>query len=106
MQWVNYSRVINGWAMAQLAMALPAKPVGDNGAALHLQIVYNKKKEFSQKKRILGWPVILHPSKKAKKQGEMPLPSLSPIPLYKMQNLGMGWDLGWVMAFPLVQLNI
>jgi len=41
------------------------------------------------------------PLKKAKKQGEMPLPSLGPIPLKKW---GMGWDRGWVMAFPLVSL--
>jgi len=32
------------------------------------------------------------PHKKVKKQGEMPLPSLSPIPL-KMLNLGIGCEL-------------
>jgi len=35
------------------------------------------------------------PLKKVKKQGEMPLPSLGPIPSL------MRWDRGWVMAFPL-----
>ena len=44
------------------------------------------------------------PLKKAKKQGEMPLASLSPIPS-KMYNLGMGWDWGWVMVFSLVSLH-
>jgi len=38
------------------------------------------------------------PLKKAKKQGEMPLPILSPIPF---QSLGMGWDCGWTKHFPL-----
>ena len=40
------------------------------------------------------------PLKKVKKQGEMPLPSLGPIP--KFYIFLMGWDQGWVMAFPLV----
>ena len=35
------------------------------------------------------------PLKEAKKQGEMPLPSVGLIPF---KNLGDGWDRGWVMA--------
>jgi len=38
-----------------------------------------------------------------KKQGEMPLPSLSPIPSLN-STFYMGWGWGWVMAFPLVSL--
>jgi len=40
------------------------------------------------------------PLKKAKKQVEMPLPSLGPIP--KVYIFLMGWDRALVMAFPLV----
>jgi len=36
------------------------------------------------------------PLKKVKKQGEMPLPSLGPIPSLNSTFL-MGWDQGWVM---------
>jgi len=40
-------------------------------------------------------------SKNAKKQGEMPLPSLSPIHL-KNVEFRDGWDRSWVLAFPVV----
>ena len=60
-----YSGVINGWAMA----LPPHQPcVGDNGDALHLQIVYNKKKMFSPKtKKDLGMACHTPPLKKKKR---------------------------------------
>jgi len=43
------------------------------------------------------------PLKEAKKQGEMPLPIISPIPFTNVEFRD-GWDWGWVVAFPLVSL--
>ena len=46
---------------------------------------YTKSKKFSPKnKKDLGMAYHIPPLKKEKKQGEMPLPSLGPIPLKKM----------------------
>ena len=61
--------------------------------------IYKKVKIFLKNKRIQGWPVILHPSKKLRNKGRCHYPA--PVPSHiKMQNLGMGWDWGWVVAFP------
>ena len=63
--------------------------------------IVTRSKKFSPKnKKDLGMACHIPPLKKAKKQGEMPLPSLGPIP--KFYIFLMGWDRGWVMAFPLV----
>ena len=43
--------------------------------------------------------IIFHLSKEVRKQGEMHIPSLSPIPFEKWDK---EWYWGWVMAFPLV----
>ena len=42
------------------------------------------------------------PLEEMKKQGDMPLPSLGPIPSLNSTFFLMEWDRGWVMAFPLV----
>ena len=52
------------------------------GGGLH-HFVNKKQKNFSEKKKDLGMACHTPPLKKVKKQGEMPLPSLSPIPLKK-----------------------
>jgi len=67
--------------------------VGNDGDALHLQTVYNMKKKFSSK--TIGMACHTPPLNKANKQGEMSLPSLSPIPLYKNVEFrdGMGHDM-------------
>jgi len=44
-------------------------------------VIYKKQKIFSDKQNDLGMACHIPPLKKAKKQGEMPLPSLGPIPL-------------------------
>jgi len=47
-------------------------------------IIYTRSKKFSPKnKKNLGMACRIPPLKKAKKQGEMQLPSLGPIPLKK-----------------------
>ena len=44
---------------------------------------YKKQKFYPKNKKDLGMACHIPPLKKAKKQVEMPLPSLSPIPLKK-----------------------
>jgi len=59
-----------------------------------IQISTRSKNIFPKNKKDLGVACHTPRLKKVKKEKEMPLPScsLSPIPLKKMQNLGMGWD--------------
>jgi len=62
--------------------------VADTRIAMHkANVNYNttRSKKFSPKnKKDLGMAYHTPPLKKAKKQGEMPLPSLGPIPLKKI----------------------
>jgi len=48
-----------------------------------MTIATRSKKFFPKKKKDLGMACHTPPLKKTKKQGEMPLPSLGPIPLKK-----------------------
>jgi len=51
-------------------------------------INYKKQKIFSEKQKDLGMACHIPPLRKAKKQGEMSLPSLGPIPLKNVEF----WD--------------
>jgi len=50
--------------------------------------MYKKQKIFSKNKKDSGMACRIPPLKKAKKQGEIPLPSLGPIPLKKWDGMG------------------
>jgi len=54
------------------------------------RINYKKQKFPPKNKKDLGMACHIPPLKKAKKQGEMSLPSLGPIPFKKCRMLG--WD--------------
>ena len=51
---------------------------------VYTQNEYKKQKIFSEKQKDLGMACHTPPLEEVKKQGEMPLPSLGPIPLKKM----------------------
>ena len=58
--------------------------VKKQGRDNHIQQLSTRSKKFSPKnKKDLGMACHTPPLKKAKKHGEMPLPSLGPIPLKK-----------------------
>jgi len=54
------------------------------------KLTNKKQKIFSENKKDLGMACHIPPLKKAKKQGEMPLPSLGPIP--SLNSKFFKWD--------------
>jgi len=77
-------------------MGRPSTPcVGDNGDALHLQIVYNKKKKFSLKKKDLGMACHTLPLKKSKETrgNAITQPRTDPITINVEFRDGMGHDM-------------
>jgi len=71
------------------------------------KLTNKKQKILSEKQKGFRDGLSYSTPQKAKKQVEMPLPSLGPIPLKKKVEFrdGMGPRLhAWVMAFPLVSL--
>jgi len=57
-----------------------AQSVYSSVGRYHIFNFDKKQKIFSEKQNDLGMACHIPPLKKAKKQGEMPLPSLGPIP--------------------------
>jgi len=69
--------------------------------ATHFMSSQTRSKKISPKnKKDLGMAYHTSPLKKVKKQGEMPLPILDPIP--SLNSTFFFNVIGWVMAFPLV----
>jgi len=68
------------------------------------QLQHKKQKIFSEKQKEFRDGLSYSTPQKSKETRGNAITQPRSHPIKQMQNLGMGWDRGWVMAFPLVSL--